>query len=72
MGSNGLTSARHDMFNKEIAKKYPESFDPSIPEDLCYSGPFGLTEKLDIETRRVDPNNGSEIVSKVFSYYTYI
>ncbi|MCB2222281.1 MAG: phosphoribosylformylglycinamidine cyclo-ligase [Bacteroidetes bacterium] len=38
MGSNGLTSARHDVFAKMLAKKYPESFDPEIPEELVYSG----------------------------------
>ncbi|MEH0158040.1 AIR synthase related protein [Limibacter armeniacum] len=38
MGSNGLTSARHDVFAKYLAEKYPESFDPSVPEDLVYSG----------------------------------
>jgi len=45
MGSNGLTSARHDVFNKTLAEKYPESFDPSVPEDLVYSGTKGLTEE---------------------------
>ncbi|MFZ9027734.1 MAG: AIR synthase related protein [Crocinitomicaceae bacterium] len=44
MGSNGLTSARHDVFNKELSTKYPESFDPSVPNDLVYSGSKGLTE----------------------------
>ena len=43
MGSNGLTSARHDVFNKSLAEKYPESFDPSVPSDLVYSGSKGLT-----------------------------
>lgn len=38
MGSNGLTSARHDVFGKELAAKYPESFDPHVPESLVYSG----------------------------------
>lgn len=38
MGSNGLTSARHDVFGKELAVKYPESFDPMVPENLVYSG----------------------------------
>jgi phosphoribosylformylglycinamidine cyclo-ligase len=47
MGSNGLTSARHDVFHKELAKKYPESFDPSIADELVYSGNHGLTETLD-------------------------
>ena len=46
MGSNGLTSARHDVFNKILAEKYPESYDRDIPEDLVYSGTRQLTEKL--------------------------
>lgn len=47
MGSNGLTSARHDVFNKDVAKKYPESFDPSLPTELVYSGTCGLTDSVD-------------------------
>ena len=47
MGSNGLTSARHDVFGKELASRYPESFDPSVPNDLVYSGSKGLTEETD-------------------------
>ena len=44
MGSNGLTSARHDVFSKVLAEKYPESFDPSLPMDLVYSGTKKLTD----------------------------
>lgn len=47
MGSNGLTSARHDVFNKTVAEKYPESFDPAIPSDLIYSGSKGLTDTVE-------------------------
>src|SRR6056300_1054287 len=47
MGSNGLTSARHDVFSKALAKKYPESFDPEVPSDLIYSGSRSLTEQLE-------------------------
>ncbi|UII75087.1 phosphoribosylformylglycinamidine cyclo-ligase [Flagellimonas sp. HMM57] len=43
MGSNGLTSARHDVFGKYLAEKYPESFDPSVPDELVYSGTTELT-----------------------------
>jgi phosphoribosylformylglycinamidine cyclo-ligase len=43
MGSNGLTSARHDVFGKNIKSAYPESFDPSVPEALVYSGSYDLT-----------------------------
>ena len=38
MGSNGLTSARHDVFSKYLSKKYPESYDPAVPDELVYSG----------------------------------
>jgi phosphoribosylformylglycinamidine cyclo-ligase len=47
MGSNGLTSARHDVFAKELAEKYPESFDPAVPNELVYSGSKKLTEATD-------------------------
>jgi len=47
MGSNGLTSARHDVFSKYLAEKYPESFDPNVPEDLIYSGSKELLDKVD-------------------------
>ncbi len=46
MGSNGLTSARHDVFNNYLAKKYPESFDDSIPSELIYSGKYNLTDAI--------------------------
>ncbi len=47
MGSNGLTSARHDVFSKILAEKYPETFDPSVPEDLIYSGTKRLIDKIE-------------------------
>ena len=46
MGSNGLTSARHDVFNNSLATKYPESYDPSVPSDLVYSGSYNLTDPV--------------------------
>jgi phosphoribosylformylglycinamidine cyclo-ligase len=46
MGSNGLTSARHDVFCKELAEKYPESYDHNVPEELVYSGCYKLTDPL--------------------------
>ena len=49
MGSNGLTSARHDVFKKEYAKKYPECFDPRIPDELVFSGSRSLTDPTEIE-----------------------
>ena len=47
MGSNGLTSARHDVFAKTLATKYPESFDASLPEELVYSGTYELTDAVE-------------------------
>ena len=47
MGSNGLTSARHDVFGKDLSEKYAESFDPSIPSYLVYSGSKGLIDKIE-------------------------
>ncbi|MEX0996506.1 MAG: AIR synthase related protein [Flavobacteriaceae bacterium] len=47
MGSNGLTSARHDVFSKYLAAKYPESFDASVPQELVYSGSKKLTDSVD-------------------------
>ena len=47
MGSNGLTSARHDVFDKYLAHKYPESFDAAVPEELIYSGKVKLTDKVE-------------------------
>lgn len=49
MGSNGLTSARHDIFEKNIALTYPESFDPLIPEELVYSGNMSLTQPSSVD-----------------------
>lgn len=46
MGSNGLTSARHDVFSPEYRDKYPESYDPSVPRDLVYSGKYKVTDEL--------------------------
>jgi len=46
MGSNGLTSARHDVFNKNLIDKYPESFDPNVSKELVYSGSLNINEKI--------------------------
>jgi phosphoribosylformylglycinamidine cyclo-ligase len=48
MGSNGLTSARHDVFGKALAKKYPESYDNALPEHVVYTGSLGLTDKIEV------------------------
>lgn len=47
MGSNGLTSARHDVFSKKVAHKFPETFDPAVPESLVYSGSAQLTDPVE-------------------------
>jgi phosphoribosylformylglycinamidine cyclo-ligase len=47
MGSNGLTSARHDVFNKSLAEKFPASYDAAVPEDLVYSGSKNLTDTVE-------------------------
>ena len=47
MGSNGLTSARHDVFSKYLAEKYPESYDKAVPEELVYSGALKLTDNVE-------------------------
>ncbi len=57
MGSNGLTSARHDVFSHELAAKYPESFDAAVPEDLVYSGSYKLTDSV-----KDSPINAGQLV----------
>ncbi len=47
MGSNGLTSARHDVFSRSVAEKYPESYDESMPSELVYSGSYALTDYVE-------------------------
>ena len=64
MGSNGLTSARHDVFNKKLASKYPESFDPMVPNDLIYSGSYDLNQKID----GVDLDAGTLVLSPTRTY----
>ncbi len=64
MGSNGLTSARHDIFSKVLAEKYPESFDPSVPNDLVYSGSRFLTDNIEGS----DLNLGKLVLSPTRTY----
>ncbi|CAM4267558.1 AIR synthase related protein [Gillisia hiemivivida] len=76
MGSNGLTSARHDVFSKILAEKYPESFDNSIPEELVYSGTKSLTDA--IENSPIDAGKlvlsptrtYAPIIKKILSQYS--
>jgi len=64
MGSNGLTSARHDVFNKYLAEKYPESFDPNVPSEVVYSGSYKLTDR--IEELKIDA--GKMVLSPTRTY----
>ncbi len=64
MGSNGLTSARHDVFANYLAQKYPESFDPTVPSDLVYSGGLKLTDAVE----GVDIDAGKLVLSPTRTY----
>lgn len=64
MGSNGLTSARHDVFNKSLAIKYPETFDAAVPEELIYSGSKELRDSVEGTTR----NTGQLVLSPTRTY----
>ena len=76
MGSNGLTSARHDVFGKYLAEKYPESYDASVPEELVYSGNTKLTDfvpgaPLDAGKLVLSPTRTyAPIIKKILSKYT--
>ena len=76
MGSNGLTSARHDVFDKYLAHKYPESFDQEVPEELVYSGSKQLTDtvvnsELDAGKLVLSPTRTyAPIIKKILSKYT--
>ena len=76
MGSNGLTSARHDVFHKYLASKYPESFDALVPEELVYSGQMKLTDKVDnspIDAGKLvlsPTRTYAPIIKKILSKYT--
>jgi len=64
MGSNGLTSARHDVFNKNLALKYPETFDAAVPEELIYSGSKELRDTVEGTSR----NTGQLVLSPTRTY----
>ena len=64
MGSNGLTSARHDVFHKSLIKKYPESFDPNIPNELIYSGSMQITQPIE----NLDVDAGKLVLSPTRTY----
>jgi phosphoribosylformylglycinamidine cyclo-ligase len=54
MGCNGLTSARHDIFSSNYKEKYPETFDPSIPDDVCYIGKRKIDDKINVDGQHID------------------
>ncbi len=64
MGSNGLTSARHDMFHKYLAEKYPESFDSAVPQDLVYCGKYKLNDSVE----QAPINAGKLVLSPTRTY----
>lgn len=64
MGSNGLTSARHDVFSSILSSKFPETFDPSVPQHLVYSGTYGLTDAFE----NLPINVGKLILSPTRTY----
>lgn len=64
MGSNGLTSARHDIFTSVYATRYPETFDPGIPQDLIYSGNYNVTDSIP----GIDVNVGKLVLSATRTY----
>ena len=66
MGSNGLTSARHDVFHHSLAKKYPESFDPQVPKELVYTGSKSLTDSVSIDG--VSSDVGKLVLSPTRTY----
>jgi phosphoribosylformylglycinamidine cyclo-ligase len=67
MGSNGLTSARHDVFAKYLSEKYPETFDPEVPDDLVYSGNLKLTDKVKIDDN-ISVTAGKLVLSPTRTY----
>lgn len=70
MGSNGLTSARHDFFNKQVAEKYPDTFDASIPKELAYSGSHFLTDEviIDYKGEKIKTTAGKMVLSPTRTY----
>ena len=68
MGSNGLTSARHDVFAKYLAEKYPESFDPHVPDELVYSGNVKLTDAVE----GVSLDAGKLVLSPTRTYAPFV
>jgi phosphoribosylformylglycinamidine cyclo-ligase len=68
MGSNGLTSARHDVFDKSVAAAFPESFDPAVPYDLVFSGGKKLTDLVEIDSEGTTVTAGKLVLSPTRTY----
>jgi phosphoribosylformylglycinamidine cyclo-ligase len=60
MGSNGLTSARHDVFGKHVAEKYPETYDNALPKEVIYTGNLKLTDKIEVSYLNAEQKNITE------------
>ncbi len=77
MGSNGLTSARHDVFAKYLAERYPESYDHAVPEELVYTGRYQLSEELKVKSEEcaaaacpsTETDGGAETNSSLFTLH---
>jgi phosphoribosylformylglycinamidine cyclo-ligase len=70
MGSNGLTSARHDVFDHAYAKQYPDAYDPNTPEEVIFTGKKKLTEKMEANGQSVDV--GKMVLSPTRTYIPFI
>ena len=68
MGSNGLTSARHDVFHKSLLEKYPESCDPDIPQEYLYAGKYQLTDNVETDNYPSLPNVCQLVLSPTRTY----
>jgi len=62
MGSNGLTSARHDVFGKSVAQKFPETFDNALPKDVVYTGGLNLTDKIEVSYAESNGKQTTEMI----------
>jgi len=68
IGSNGLTAARHDTFEKSLAKEFPEAFDPMMPKDLVFSGKTGLTDAVEADIATGSVSAGKLVLSPTRTY----
>jgi len=68
IGSNGLTAARHDVFEKALAEEFPESFDPMMPNELVYCGNLGLAEPVEVDLHGCSMHAGKLVLSPTRTY----